>query len=131
MTRTFATMAVALVATWVVAHLLYIGPVQDAAEATLVWVLGFAAASLVVAAMVLLGVGMALGATRPAWLQFVRTARSAAAVVGCALILVGLLHYRDTEPQGEIHWLVLGMGVLAGALIVHWWVLWTSRRATA
>jgi hypothetical protein len=128
MTRAAGAVALALVAVWVVAHLLYIGPVQDAAEATLVWVLGFAVACLVIAALVLLGVGMLLGESRPVWLRFVRAARSAAVVVGSALVLVGLLHYRDTEPRGEIHWLVLGLGVLAGALAVHWWVVRATRR---
>jgi len=131
MIRAVGGVALVLVAVWVVAHLLYIGPVQDAAEATLVWVLGFAVASLVIAAMVLLAVGMMLGESRPVWLRFVRLARSIAAVVGSALVLVGLLHYRDTEPRGEIHWLVLGLGVLAGALVVHWWVVRATRRQAA
>jgi hypothetical protein len=131
MTRAAGGVALVLVAVWVVAHLLYIGPVRDAAEATLVWVLGFAVACLVIAAMVLLGVGMMLGESRPVWLRFVRLARSVAAVVGSALVLVGLLHYRDTEPRGEIHWLVLGFAVLAGALVVHWWVVRAARRQAA
>ena len=131
MIRAVGGVALVLVAVWVVAHLLYIGPVQDAAEATLVWVLGFAVASLVIAAMVLLAVGMMLGESRPVWLRFVRLARGIAAVVGSALVLVGLLHYRDTEPRGEIHWLVLGLGVLAGALVVHWWVVRATRRQAA
>jgi hypothetical protein len=52
-------------------------------------------------------------------------------VVGSALVLVGLLHYRDTEPRGEIHWLALGLGVLTGSLLVHWWVVRATRRQTA
>ena len=100
MSRALGGIALAIIGVWVVAHVLYIGPVQEAAEATLVWVLGLAAASLLGAAMVLLGVAMAQGGSRPAWLRFVRVARNVAAVVGCALILVGLLHYRETEPQG-------------------------------
>lgn len=131
MTRAAGGVALVLVAVWVVAHLLYIGPVQDAAEATLVWVLGFAVACLVIAAMVLLFVGMMLGESRPVWLRFVRLARSVAAVVGSALVLVGLLHYRDTEPRGEVHWLLLGLAVLAGALVVHWWVVRAARRQAA
>jgi hypothetical protein len=35
------------------------------------------------------------------------------------------------DPRGEIHWLVLGLTVLAGALIVHWWVVRATRRAAA
>jgi hypothetical protein len=130
MIRGLGVIALAIVAVWVVAHLLYIGPVQDAAETTLVWALGIAAASLVVAAMVLLAVALAIGSSRPAWVRFVRVARNVAAVVGCALILIGLLHYRDTEPRGEIHWVVFGLIVLAGAGVVHWWVVRTVRRQT-
>ena len=131
MSRTLGGVALAIIGVWVVAHLLYIGPIQEAAEATLVWVVGLAAASLLGAAMVLLGVAMAQGGNRPAWLRFVRVARNVAAVVGCALILIGLLHYRETEPQGEIYWLVLGVLVLAGSGVVHWWVLRETRRQTA
>jgi hypothetical protein len=131
MSRGLGVIALAIVAVWVIAHVLYIGPVQEAAEATLVWVLGLGAASLVAAAMVLLAVAMAQGGSRPAWLRFMQIARNVAAVVGCALILVGLLHYRETEPQGEIYWVVLGLVVLAGAGVVHWWVLREIRRQTA
>ena len=131
MSRALGGIALAIVGVWVVAHVLYIGPVQEAAEATLVWVLGLASASLLGAAMVLLAVAMAQGGSRPAWFRFVRVARNVAAVVGCALILVGLLHYRETEPQGEIYWLVLGLLVLAGSGVVHWWVLRETRRQTA
>ena len=131
MIQGLGVVALAVVAVWVVAHILYIGPVQEAAEATLVWVFGLGTASLVGAAMVLLGVAMAQGHSRPAWLRFVRIARNVATVVGCALILVGLVHYRDTEPQGEIYWVVLGLFVLVGAAVVHWWVLREIRRQTA
>jgi hypothetical protein len=48
-------------------------------------------------------------------------------MVGCGLIVIGLLHYRDTEPHGEIHWVILGQAVLAGAGIVHCWVIRTQR----
>ena len=129
MNRSAGTIALVVVAVWVVAHLLSVGPVQEAAEATLLGVLGFGAACLVIAAMVLLGVGVVLGESRPIWLRFVRVARSTASAVGSGLVLVGLLHYRDTEPHGELHWLVLGVVVLAGALLVHWWVVRTTRRA--
>ena len=128
MTRTVGMVALAIVAVWVVAHLLYIGPVQDALETTLMWVFGLVSISLLAAAMVLLGVAMTQGESRPAWLRFVRVARNVAAVVGSALILVGLLHYRDSGPRGEILWLVLGLLVLAGAGVVHWWVVRAIRR---
>ena len=67
----------------------------------------------------------------PAWLRFVRIARNVAAVIGGALVVVGLLHYRETEPQGEIYWVVLGVLVLVGSGVVHWWVLREIRRQTA
>jgi hypothetical protein len=73
MSRAAGTVALAFVAVWVIAHLLYVGPLQEAAE-----------------------------------------------VLGGGLVVVGLLHYRDTEPQGEVRWLVLGLVVLVGAAIVHW-----------
>jgi hypothetical protein len=131
MNRAAGSVALALVGVWVVAHVLYIGPVQDAAEATLLWVLGFGAACLVIAAIVLVGVGLTLSGSHPAWLRFVRLARTTGALVGSALVLIGLLHYRDTEPRGEIHWLVLGVVVLLGTLIVHWWAMRVARRAAA
>jgi hypothetical protein len=131
MNRAAGSVAVAVGAVWIVAHLLYIGPVQDAAETTLLWVLGFGAACLVVAAIVLLGVGLTLSESRPAWLRFVRLARTTGAFVGSALVLIGLLRYRDTAPRSELHWLVLGVAVLAGTLIVHWWVMRVVRRAAA
>jgi hypothetical protein len=131
MSRAVGSLALAVVAVWIVAHMLYIGPVREAAEITLLWTLGFGAACLVIAAMVLLGVGVTLGESRPVWLRFVRLARTVAAVAGGALVLIGLVHYRDTEPRGEIHWVLLGVAVLAGALIVHWWVVRATRRVTA
>jgi hypothetical protein len=131
MSRAAGSVALTIVAVWVVAHLLYIGPVQDAAEATLLWAVGFVAVCLVVAALVLLAVGLALGASQPAWLRFVRLARTAGVWTGSALVLIGLVHYRDTEPHGEIRWIVLGLVVLAGALLVHGWVVRASRRAAA
>jgi hypothetical protein len=131
MRRAVGSLALGVVAVWIVAHMLYIGPVREAAEITLLWTLGFGAACLVIAAMVLLGVGVTLGESRPVWLRFVRLTRTVAAVAGGALVLIGLLHYRDTEPRGEIHWVLLGVAVLAGALIVHWWVVRATRRATA
>jgi hypothetical protein len=127
-TRGVVVIACSLVVVWVVAHLLYLGPIQDAAEVTLAWVVWIAVASAVVAALTMLAVGLTLGGSRPAWLRFVQTARTVAAIVGAALVVVGLLHYRDTEPRGEIHWIVLGVVVLVGAGIVHWWVVRTSRK---
>src|SRR6185295_8774321 len=95
MSRTAGTLALVFVAVWVIAHVLAIGPVQEAAEVTLIWVVGFVAICLLIAALVLLGVAMALGESRPVWLRFMRLARSVAATLGCGLIVIGLLHYRD------------------------------------
>src|SRR5262249_60490480 len=54
--------------------------------------------------------------------------RTVAAVIGCGMFVVGLLHYRDTEPSGEIHWIVLGLGILLGSGVVHLWVVRTHPR---
>jgi len=128
MTRALGTVGLAVLAAWVVAHVLYIGPVEAALEATVVWILVFVIASLVLAAVVLLVAGLAMGASRPVWVKFVRAARMVATVAGGALVLVGLIHYRDTAPRGEIHWLALGVVVLLGAGALHWWL---ARRAAA
>jgi hypothetical protein len=131
MRQTAATLALVFVGVWVIAHILYIGPVQEAAEATLLWVTGFVAICLLAAAIVLLGVAIVLGESRPVWLRFMRLARSVATVLGSGLVVLGLLHYRDTEPHGEVQWLVLGLAVLVGAAIVHWWLSRADRRLTA
>ena len=131
MRHTAATLALVFVGVWVIAHILNIGPVQEAAEATPLWATGFVAVCLLVAAIVLLGVAIALGESRPVWLRFMRLARSVGTVLGCGLVVVGLLHYRDTEPQGEVRWLVMGLVVLVGAAVVHWWVNRADRRRAA
>ena len=115
-------------ASWIVAHVLYLGPIRDVADVTLTWLAWAAAASGLVAALTMLVFGLLLGRTSPSWLRFVRLSRTIAAVLGSALIVVGLLHYRDTEPRGDIQWLILGLAVLIGAGVVHWWVVLTSRR---
>ena len=122
MTRALGVVALGIVTVWLVAHLLWIGPVEVAAQTTALWVLGLLTGGVGVAAVVLLAVALAVGGSQPAWLRFARGARNAAAVLGCALIVVGLVHYRETEPSGEIHWVVLGMAVLAGSGVVHWWL---------
>jgi O-antigen/teichoic acid export membrane protein len=128
MSLALLTLAGALLAIWFVVHVLYVGPMEaPAAEITLVWVLGIAALGLVVAAVVLLGLGRLHGRTRPAWLRFVRLARDATAAVGAALVIVGLLHYRDTEPHGDILWVVLGVVVLVGSGLVHWSIVRARR----
>ena len=128
MSRVLGGAALLLVVVWIIAHVLNLGPIRDAAEVALAWLAWAAAAIGLVAALTMLAVGLLLGRTNPAWLRFVRLSRTIAAVLGSALIVVGLLHYRDTEPRGEIQWLVLGLAVLTAAGIVHWWVVLTSRK---
>jgi hypothetical protein len=128
-TRGPIAIATPIVAAWVLVHLLYVGPVQDSGEASILWALAITMAAVVLAAIVMLVVAMTLGQTRPAWLRFVRGVRTVAAVGGGALIVVGLLHYRET-PRGEIHWVVFGLAVLAGAGVVHWWLARAVRRQT-
>jgi hypothetical protein len=128
MIRLTGWVALLLVIAWVLAHLLYLGPIRDVTETTLAWMFWLGGICGVVAALAVLAFGLAAGSGSPVWLRFVAWSRTGAAVVGCALVVVGLLHYRDTEPQGEIRWIILGLVVLAGACIVHWWVVRTQRR---
>jgi hypothetical protein len=129
MTRAIGTVALGVLGVWLIAHVLWIGPVESAAETTVMWILGIAAASVALGGTALLLVGLVLGRTQPAWLSYVRFARTGAIVLGCLLIVVGLLHYRNTEPRGEIHWVVVGLVVLVGAAAVHWWLARRAREA--
>jgi cytochrome c biogenesis protein CcdA len=122
--------ATPIVAAWVLVHLLYLGAVQDSGEASVLWALAITTAAVMLAAIVMLVVAMTLGQTRPAWLRFVRAVRNVAAIIGSALIIVGLLHYRETQ-RGEIHWVVFGLAVLVGAGVVHWWLTRAVRRQTS
>jgi len=129
MTRALGTLALGVVGVWLVAHVLLIGPVESAAETTVMYMLGIAAASVAVAGVALLCVGLVLGPTQPVWLNYVRFARSGAVALGCLIVVVGLLHYRNTEPRGEIRWVVLGLIVLVCAAAVQWWLAREQRRA--
>ena len=129
MTRALGTIALGVVGVWLIAHVLWIGPVESAAETTVMWILGIAAASVALGGTALLLVGLVLGRTQPAWLNYVRFARTGAIVLGCLLVVVGLLHYRNTEPRGEIHWVVVGLVVLLAAAGVHWWLARRAREA--
>ena len=127
--RVLGVVCFALIAAWVLAHALRLGPIEGAADSALAWVVSVLAVAAVVASVSVLGCGLVLGRTNPAWLKFVQKARTVATVIGCCLVVVGLLHYRDTN--GEIHWLVLGVVVLVGAGLVHGWVLVTEKKYLA
>ncbi len=129
MTRLAGSVVAAVVGLWVIAHVLYLGPIRDATELTIAWGLTIIVVAGLIAACVMLAVALLVGRTSPMWLRFVEVIRTAAAVVGAGLVVVGLLHYRDTEPQSDVTWLVAGVVVLAGAGIVHWWVLRARRSA--
>lgn len=129
MNRTAASVVLVLVAAWVVAHLLYLGPVETATEMAVTWLTGFAASSVLIAAITVLTWGLILGHTSPAWLRFVQQARTAAVVLGIALVIFGLLHWRDTEPRSELHWLMVGVAVLAGACFVQGWLFFIRKGA--
>jgi hypothetical protein len=126
--RGVLTIVLGLVAVWVVAHLLAISPLQQAAENTLVWGVLLATGSVVVAAVAVLSVALVRGGTNLVWLRVVHFARALAAIIGCGLVVLGLLRYRDTAPQGEIHVVVAGLVMLLAAGLVHGWLVVTERR---
>jgi hypothetical protein len=128
MNRTAAAIGISLLSLWLVAHLLYLGPVENATEVALTWFAGVAAASAIIAALTVLVWGLARGHHSRAWLRFVAQARTIGAVLGTMLALLGLLHWRDTAPKGETHWLVLGLVVLAGSGLVQTWLAFSGRR---
>src|SRR5438105_11571555 len=107
--RALGLVSFILIAVWVIAHALFLGPVEKAADDALAWLIGIVAIAAVIASVAVIACGLVLGGTSPAWLKFVQQARTIATVIGSGLVVVGLLHYRDTEPDGEIRWLVLGV----------------------
>jgi hypothetical protein len=126
--RSALTVVLGIVAVWIVAHLLAIDPLQDAAERTLLWGVVIATGSVLIAAVTVLAVALARGATNLAWLRVVHVARTLAAVIGATLVVLGLLRYRDTAPHGEIQVVVAGLVVLVAAGLVHGWLVVTERR---
>jgi hypothetical protein len=58
----------------------------------------------------------------------VRFARTGSVVLGCLIVVLGLLHYRNTEPRGEIHWVIFGLFVLVVAGAVQWWLARQAKR---
>jgi hypothetical protein len=128
MTRALGTLALGLIGVWLVANVLLVGPAESGSERTAMWVFGFIAAAVTIAALILLCVGLVLGRTQPAWLNYVKFARTGAVVMGCLIVVLGLLHYRMTEPRAEIHWVVFGLLVLIVAAAVHWWLMRQTKR---
>ena len=126
--RALTILGLLVVGVWVIIHALTLSPVQKAADNALTWLIVIFAMIAVIASLTVLGFGLVAGRTSPAWLRFVQHARTAAAVIGCALIVIGLLRYQDTQPHGEITWVVLGLAVLVGAGIVHGWVVLTQKK---
>ena len=128
MSQRVLTILLGVVAVWIVAHLLAISPLQEAAENALIWGVIIVTGSLLVAAVAVLVVALARGSTNLAWLRVVHFARALAAIIGSGLIVLGLLRYRDTAPHGEVHVLVVGLVVLLAAGLVHGWLVFTERR---
>jgi hypothetical protein len=128
LTRAVSAIAVGLVALWVVAHLLYLGPVQVAVEAAIAWLAGLTAVSALIAGVTVLGWGLVQGRTTPTWLRFVAHARTVAIILGSGLVIVGLLRYRDTEPKPDVTWIVAGVAILTAAMAVHLWLSAAARR---
>src|SRR3989442_13043472 len=112
MTLLTGWVALFLVIAWVLAHLLYLGPIRDVTETTLAWLLWLAATCGVVAALAVLAFGLAAGSGSPVWLRFVAWSRTGAAVAGCALVVVG----RDRARHPRVHAHAGGAGAGRGAL---------------
>jgi hypothetical protein len=127
MNRAVLTFMLVLIALWIIAHMLYLGPVEAATETAVTWITGFVAGSTMVATFSVLLWGVAAGQTSPAWLRFLGQARTAAFVLGVALMVFGGLHWRDTEPRNELHWVVLGCVVLSAGALVHGWLALRRR----
>jgi len=126
--RAVLTIVFGLIAVWVVANLLAISPLQEAAENTLLWGLLVGTGSALVAAVAVLSVALVRGRTNLAWLRVVHFARALAIIIGSGLVVLGLLRYRDTAPQGDIRIVVVGLVVLLAAGVVHGWLVMTERR---
>src|SRR3989442_8032242 len=89
MTRLTGWVALFLVIAWVLAHLLYLGPIRDVTETTLAWLLWLAATCGVVAALAGLALGLAARSGSPLGLRVVAWARTGAPGAGRAPVLVG------------------------------------------
>src|SRR5438034_10843366 len=115
MARALGIVALGLVGFWLVAHLLWMGPLETAAQTTAMWALGLLTGGVGVAAVVLLAVALSVGGTQPALLKFARGARNASAVLACALIVVVPVLSRAKSHRPNTHWGVLGRVTLAAS----------------
>src|SRR3989442_10059313 len=109
--RVVGWIAALLVVIWMVAHLLYLGPIRDATEAALAVGVWLVCASGLVAALAVLAFGLVAVGSSAAWLRFVAGAPGAAAVGGGAPIVLGLLPHPDPHPPRGVLRLFLGAGV--------------------
>jgi hypothetical protein len=126
--RGLLSIVLGLVAVWLIAHVLAISPLEAVAETTILWAIVVGTGSALVAALTVLAVALVRGRTNLAWLRVVHFARTLATIIGCGLVVVGLLRYRDTAPDGDIQVVVAGVVVLVAAGLVHGWLVVTERR---
>src|SRR3989442_14911553 len=87
--RVVGWIAALLVVIWMVAHLLYLGPIRDATEAALAVGVWLVCASGLVAALAVLAFGLVAVGSSAAWLRFVAGAPALAAGVGAPPPLAG------------------------------------------
>src|SRR3989442_10066631 len=80
--RVVGWIAALLVVIWMVAHLLYLGPIRDATEAALAVGVWLVCASGLVAALAVLAFGLVAVGSSAAWLRFVAGPPAGAARVG-------------------------------------------------
>src|SRR3989440_12651643 len=86
MARALGILALGIVGFWLVAHLLWMGPLETAAETTAMFALGLLTGGVGVASIVILAIALVMGGPQPALLKFAHGARNASVVLGSALI---------------------------------------------
>jgi hypothetical protein len=125
LSRVLSASALAAVGVWIIAHVLYVEPPRDVPGVT--WVAWAACASALIAALTMVAFAVVVERRTAAWLRFVRRSRAVGAVLGCGLLVVGLLRYQETEPRGEIQWLLFGLALLVAAGVAHLWLIREPR----